>query len=125
LTKKLSRIFNKPFFIDNDANLGIYGEYSFNKPENIKNIYGLFIGTGIGGIVAPWLFGILTDSGSREAIMWGYVFAGALMILAAGVEAKLGLDCERQGLEAIATPLGALRASKRDPSIQRHESVTL
>jgi glucokinase len=49
LTKKLSVIFRKPFFIDNDANLGIYGEYSFNKPENVTNIYGLFIGTGIGG----------------------------------------------------------------------------
>jgi hypothetical protein len=66
------------------------------------------IGTGIGGVIAPWLFGILTDSGSREAIMYGYVFAGVLMAAAAGVEWRLGIDAERKSLEAIAAPLGSL-----------------
>jgi hypothetical protein len=66
------------------------------------------IGTGIGGVLAPWLFGVLTDSGSREAIMYGYLFAGTLMALAAGVEWKIGLNAERKSLEAIASPLGAL-----------------
>jgi len=65
------------------------------------------IGTGIGGVLAPWLFGLLTDSGRPEAIMWGYIFAGALMVMAAGVEWKMGLNCEGQSLESIATPLGA------------------
>lgn len=66
------------------------------------------IGTGIGGILAPWIFGVLTDSGSREAVMYGYLFAGVLMNIAAGVEWKIGLNCERQSLESIATPLSSL-----------------
>lgn len=67
------------------------------------------IGTGIGGVLAPWLFGILTDSGSREAIMYGYVFAGVLMAAAAGVAWRLGIDAERKSLEAIAPPLGSIQ----------------
>ena len=49
LSKIISSKLSKPVFIDNDANMGIYGEYSFGKCGKTKDIYGLFIGTGIGG----------------------------------------------------------------------------
>jgi MFS family permease len=63
------------------------------------------LGTGIGGVVAPWLFGLLIESGSREQVLAGYLLASALMALAALVAWRLGVSCERQPLEAVAKPL--------------------
>jgi MFS family permease len=65
------------------------------------------LGTGIGGVVAPWLFGRLTESGSRHEIMWGYLFAGGLMVFAGVVEWGLGVNSERKSLESIAAPLAS------------------
>jgi len=65
-------------------------------------------GTGIGGVVAPWVFGRLIDSGSREALFAGYVVAAALMAVAATVELLIGVDAERKQLEQIAAPLSAV-----------------
>lgn len=64
-------------------------------------------GTAVGGIVAPWLFGMLIDTGSRQALFAGYMIAVALMLTAAIVEALLGVPAERKSLEQIATPLSA------------------
>ncbi|HSN41555.1 MAG TPA: MFS transporter [Burkholderiales bacterium] len=65
------------------------------------------LGTGVGGVAAPWLFGALIGSGSREAVFWGYALGSALMLAAAAVEMKLGVKAERTSLEAIAAPLSA------------------
>ncbi|HEY2819148.1 MAG TPA: MFS transporter [Casimicrobiaceae bacterium] len=62
-------------------------------------------GTAIGGIAAPWFFGVLIGSGSREAVSNGYAFGAMLMFVAAVVEAWLGVDAERKSLERIAAPL--------------------
>ncbi|HEY3179383.1 MAG TPA: MFS transporter [Casimicrobiaceae bacterium] len=62
-------------------------------------------GTAIGGVAAPWLFGILIGSGSRDAVSNGYAFGAVLMLVAAAVEAWLGVDAERKSLEQIAPPL--------------------
>ena len=62
-------------------------------------------GTAIGGVAAPWLFGILIGSGSRAAVSNGYALGAVLMLLAAAVEAWLGVDAERKSLERIAPPL--------------------
>lgn len=71
------------------------------------------LGTGVGGIVAPWIFGVLTDTGSREAVMYGYIFAAGLMMIAAAVEWKIGFDCEGQSLEDIAKPLSTAEENRR------------
>lgn len=63
------------------------------------------LGTGIGGVLAPWFFGVLIESGSRDQVLIGYLFAAGLMLLAAGVAAKLCLPSERKPLEAVARPL--------------------
>jgi len=63
------------------------------------------VGTAIGGIAAPWIFGVLIGSGSRDAVSDGYAFGAALMLAAAAVEAWAGVDAERQSLERIAAPL--------------------
>jgi MFS family permease len=62
-------------------------------------------GTGLGGMGGPALFGVLIESGSRERIFLGYLLGGALMLLAALVEARLGVPAERRPLEDIAPPL--------------------
>jgi MFS family permease len=63
------------------------------------------IGTGAGGIAAPWLFGVLIGSGSRPAIFSGYAFAAVLMLAASAVEWLYGVDAEGKALEHIAPPL--------------------
>jgi MFS family permease len=63
------------------------------------------IGTGIGGIAGPLLFGVLISSGSRGAVAIGYVAGAALMIGAAVVEALWGVAAERKPLEQVARPL--------------------
>ncbi|HUK58195.1 MAG TPA: MFS transporter [Stellaceae bacterium] len=65
------------------------------------------IGTAAGGIVAPWLFGKLIGVGSRWYIFEGYAAAAVLMLVAALVEWRIGIDAERRSLEAIARPLAA------------------
>jgi MFS family permease len=64
-------------------------------------------GTTVGGIAAPWFFGRLIDSGSRAALLHGYLIAAALMLLAATVEIIIGVPAERQSLERITPPLAA------------------
>ena len=65
------------------------------------------IGTLIGGVAAPALFGTLIGSGSRTKVAWGYTASAALLIFAACIEAWLGVKAERQSLEAISAPLSS------------------
>jgi MFS family permease len=63
------------------------------------------IGTGIGGIAGPFLFGLLIDTGSRWSVFMGYSVGAALMVAAAGVQWLWGVAAERKPLEEIARPL--------------------
>lgn len=65
------------------------------------------LGTAAGGIAAPWLFGSLIGSGSREKIFLGYLAAAILMFAAAVVEVVWGVKAERVNLEHLASPLSA------------------
>ncbi|HEX7376595.1 MAG TPA: MFS transporter [Pirellulales bacterium] len=65
------------------------------------------IGTAVGGVAAPWLFGALIASGSRTSLLYGYLLASALMLGAAVVEWFWGVDAERRSLEEIALPLSS------------------
>ncbi|WP_345764862.1 MFS transporter [Diaminobutyricibacter sp. McL0608] len=62
------------------------------------------IGTGIGGIIGPILFGQLI-SGGIQAVAIGYYIGAGLMIAAGLVEVFLGVDAERKSLEDVAEPL--------------------
>ena len=62
-------------------------------------------GTGVGGVVAPALFGALIQQHSAVEMLWGYVLGGGLMLLAAIVEAALGVPAECLPLEDVAPPL--------------------
>ena len=41
--------FGVPFFVGNDVNLGVLGEYKFGAARGYRNIVGFFVGTGMGG----------------------------------------------------------------------------
>ncbi len=66
------------------------------------------LGTAIGGVVAPWLFGMLVGTGERRAVFAGYLLGAALMIVAALTEFAIGIKAERQSLEDVARPLSAV-----------------
>jgi MFS family permease len=63
------------------------------------------VGTALGGVVSPWLFGALIGSGERSAVFNGYLFGAGLMVAAALVELGIGVKAERQPLESVARPL--------------------
>jgi len=65
------------------------------------------LGTGLGGVAGPWLFGILIGTGQRQAVAEGYLLGAGLMIIAAVFAWKLGINAERRSLEHIATPLSS------------------
>jgi MFS family permease len=66
------------------------------------------LGTALGGVAAPWLFGSLVGSGERGAVFAGYLLGAALMVGAALVELAIGVKAERQPLESVARPLSSL-----------------
>jgi MFS family permease len=68
------------------------------------------LGTGIGGIAAPWLFGVLIGTGEPRAIAAGYALGAALMLAAAVVAAWIGVAAERRPLEEVARPLSSADA---------------
>ena len=45
----MEKRFRVPFFIGNDVNLGVLGEYRFGAARGFGNVVGLFVGTGVGG----------------------------------------------------------------------------
>jgi MFS family permease len=65
------------------------------------------VGTGMGGIAGPLLFGLAIDIGTVAAIASGY-YLGALLMVAAGlVELGLGVEAARKSLEEVAPPLSS------------------
>ncbi|HXQ12938.1 MAG TPA: MFS transporter [Caulobacteraceae bacterium] len=63
------------------------------------------VGTGIGGVAAPAVFGRLIENGSRPQLFVGYLVGAGAMLAAAAIEGALGLDAERKPLEEVARPL--------------------
>jgi MFS family permease len=96
------------FFFASAAASSAYLTVSENFPLEIRALAIAFfyaIGTAIGGVVGPWLFGLLIDTGSRWSVFGGYLLGSFLMILAALIAARWAVAAERQPLEAVARPL--------------------
>ncbi|WP_332815889.1 MFS transporter [Ramlibacter sp.] len=72
------------------------------------------VGTAVGGFAAPALFGALIETGSRANVFVGYVIGAALVLVAAVIALRWGVDAERRPLEEVAPPLG-LRPRERPP----------
>ncbi|MDO1529929.1 MFS transporter [Fulvimonas sp. R45] len=96
------------FFFASAAASSAYLTASESFPLELRAIaIALFyaVGTALGGVVGPLLFGVLLGSGERDAVAWGYVGGAALMLLAAAVAARWGVRAERLPLESVAAPL--------------------
>ena len=65
------------------------------------------VGTGVGGVVGPWLMGYLIDTGSRQSVFYGYLLGAVLMISAGLVAARWAVAAERKPLEEVAAPLAS------------------
>jgi MFS family permease len=68
------------------------------------------VGTALGGIAGPVVFGRLIAAGTRSDVFVGYAIGGGMMLAAAGVAAVLAVRAECRSLESVAAPL-ALRDS--------------
>jgi MFS family permease len=99
------------FFVASPAASAAYLTVSETFPLEIRALtIAIFyaIGTGLGGVAAPLVFGKLIESGSRQSIFGGYVFAAVLMFAAAFVAGRYAVAAERKPLEQVATPLSAV-----------------
>jgi MFS family permease len=63
------------------------------------------VGTGAGGFIAPAVLGALIETQSRTAVFAGYAAGAALVLAAAAVAWRFGVDAERKPLEEIAPPM--------------------
>jgi len=96
------------FFFASCAASSAYLTVSETFPLEIRALAIAFfyaVGTGVGGIVAPLLFGVLIDTGSRASVFWGYLLGSALMIISGWIALRWGVDAERKPLEEVARPL--------------------
>ena len=106
----LTALWTAVFFIASPAASSAYLTVSEIFPLETRALAIAFfysLGTGAGGIAAPWLFGTLIGTGSRVNLFYGYVAAAVLMLAAAAIEMVFGVAAERQSLEKVAEPLSA------------------
>src|SRR4051812_12846157 len=98
------------FFVASAAASSAYLTVSEIFPLEIRGMaIAIFfaVGTLVGGVGAPLLFGWIIGTGSSTALFIGYLVAAALMIFAATIEAWIGIAAERRSLEHIAAPLSS------------------
>jgi len=63
------------------------------------------VGTGVGGVVAPLLLGLLIQTGSRLAVATGWGIGAIMMLVAGALALAFGVDAERKSLEDVAGPM--------------------
>ena len=49
IASPIQKEFGVPFYIGNDVNVGVLGEYKYGAARGYKNVVGFFVGTGMGG----------------------------------------------------------------------------
>jgi MFS family permease len=99
------------FFFASAAASAAYLTVSETFPLEIRALAIAFfyaVGTGIGGVVGPLLFGALIETGSRTSLFGGYLFGAVLMLGAAVVMWRWGVAAERKPLETVCRPLAAV-----------------
>jgi MFS family permease len=64
------------------------------------------IGTGVGGVGAPVLLGVLIQTGRPGSVAVGWGIGSVLMMIAGALALGFGVDAERKPLEEVARPMG-------------------
>lgn len=96
------------FFFASAAASAAYLTVSETFPLEIRALAIAFfyaVGTGVGGVVGPALFGALIETGSRAHVFAGYLFGALLMIIAGAIALRFAVAAERKPLETVARPL--------------------
>jgi MFS family permease len=96
------------FFFASPAASAAYLTVSETFPLEVRALaIALFyaVGTGIGGVAGPALFGALVDTGSRNSVFAGYLLGSGLMVAAAAIAWRYCIAAERRPLESVARPL--------------------
>jgi len=71
------------------------------------------VGTGLGGVIGPVLFGAAIEKGTLPAISHGYYWGAALMVVAGLTEAIFGVEAAQRSLEQVAPPLSLVSGPER------------
>ena len=71
MASSMRKKFGVPFYVGNDVNLGVLGEYHFGAGRGYKNIVGFFVGTGMGGGLV--LNGSLYTGNQFKAAEYGHM----------------------------------------------------
>jgi MFS family permease len=98
------------FFVGSAAASSAYLTVCESFPLEVRALaIALFyaMGTGVGGVIGPFLLGYLIDTGSRSSVFFGYLVGAGLMIGAAIIAALWAVAAERKPLEAVARPLAS------------------
>jgi MFS family permease len=98
------------FFVASAAASSAYLTVSETFPLEVRALAIAFfyaIGTGLGGVSGPFVFGLLIDTGSRWSVFGGYLVGSVLMLAAAVIAALYAVAAERKPLESVARPLAA------------------
>jgi MFS family permease len=96
------------FFCASPAASSAYLTVSETFPLEVRALaIALFyaVGTGIGGVAGPVLFGALIDTGSRASVFAGYLLGAGLMVAAAAIAWRYCIAAERRTLESVTRPL--------------------
>jgi MFS family permease len=92
------------------------------------------VGTAVGGIAGPVIFGALIHSGDATKVATGFFIGAGAMALGGLTELRYGVRAEQQSLEDIARPLTAEEADRAGDAPapegdgvdeQRHEALRL
>jgi len=98
------------FFFASAAASAAYLTVSETFPLEIRAMAIAFfyaVGTGVGGVAGPLLFGALIQSGSRTRVFLGYLIGAGLMLAAGAIAGRWGVAAERKPLEHVAKPLAS------------------
>ncbi len=71
MASSMRKKFGVPFYVGNDVNLGVLGEYHFGAGRGYQNIVGFFVGTGMGGGLV--LNGSLYTGNQFKAAEYGHM----------------------------------------------------
>ena len=92
----IEKEFNTKFYLGNDVNVGVLGEYEYGAAKGFKNIIGFFLGTGVGG-------GLILNSKLFEGNEFKAGELGHMTVVDGGLECGCG---NRGCLETVSSKKG-------------------
>ena len=116
-----------PFFIGNDVNVGVLGEFKYGAARGYSNVVGFFVGTGIGGGLI--LNGSLFTGNKFKAAEYGHMILEPNGPLCnCGQRGCLEAFSSKQGMSAyirqqISRGRGSLMADKMDDGVFKSKAL--